>query len=120
MPRSPPSRRWMLSAFLVWLPGLVHVFPLLGVYMLMFNKAYALALFAGLALTGLALGLIQGLTRGLRALWLTPASFLAGWTPLPLLMAVDAPFGVAWPLTLFTSAACVGLGQWMLRSEARA
>lgn len=120
MPRSPSSYRWVLTAFLVWLPGLVHVFPLLGVYMLMFNKAYAFGLFVGFALTGLALGLIQGLTRGPRALWLTPATFLAGWTPLPLLMAVDAPFNVAWTLTLFTSAACVGLGQWMLRSEDRA
>ena len=120
MSPSPPSRRWMLTAFLVWFPGLVHVFPLLGAYLLMFNKAYALALFVGFALTGLALGLIQGLTRGPRALWLTPASFVAGWAPLPLLMAWNAPFNVAWTLTLFTSAGCVGLGQWMLRSEARA
>ncbi|WP_147442022.1 hypothetical protein [Corallococcus exercitus] len=120
MSPSPSPSRWLLTAFLIWLPGLVHVFPLLGVYMLMFNKAYALALFVGFALTGVALGLIQGLTRGTRALWLTPASFLAGWTPLPLLMALNAPFNVAWTLTLFTSAGCVGWGQWMLRSEARA
>ncbi|MBZ4333058.1 MULTISPECIES: hypothetical protein [unclassified Corallococcus] len=120
MPKSPPSRRWMLTAFLVWLPGLVHVFPLLGVYMLMFNKAYGLALFVGFALTGLALGLIQALTRGLRALWVTPASFVAGWSLLPLLMTLDAPFGVAWTLTLFTSAGFVALGQWMLRSDAPA
>ncbi|WP_147454535.1 hypothetical protein [Corallococcus sp. AB038B] len=120
MSKSPPSRRWMLAAFLVWLPGFVHVFPFLGVYMLMFNKAYALAMFVGFALTGLALGLIQALTRGLRALWVTPASFVVGWTPLPVLMSMDAPFGVAWVLTLFTSAGCVGLGQWMLRSDAPA
>ncbi|MBN8226590.1 hypothetical protein JYK02_03605 [Corallococcus macrosporus] len=120
MASSPSSHRWMLTAFLVWLPGLVHVFPLLGVYMLMFNKAYALALFVGFALTGLALGLIQGLTRGPRALWVTPASFVVGWSPLALLMALNAPFNVAWTLTLFTSAGCVGLGQWMLRSEDRA
>lgn len=106
----------MLSAFILWIPGSVHVFPLLGVYMLMFNKAWPNAMLAGFALTGLGLGLIQSFMRGPRALLFTPASFLAGWAPLPLLIAGDAPFIAAAALTLLTSTGCMVLGQWALAS----
>ncbi|RKH54065.1 hypothetical protein D7Y23_01850 [Corallococcus sp. AB050B] len=118
MSKSPPPSSWVLSAFILWIPGSVHVFPLLGVYMLMFNKAYPYAMLAGFAVTGAVLGLIQSFMRGPRALLFTPASFLAGWAPLPLLMAVDCPFIVAGALTLLTSAGCMCLGQWALSSEA--
>ncbi|NOK17320.1 hypothetical protein [Corallococcus carmarthensis] len=117
MSTSPSSSRWLLTAFLFWSFGLVHVFPFLGVYMLMFNKQYAPAMLVGFALTGLGLGLVQALTRGPRALLFTPASFLAGWAPLPLLMAANVPFSTVSALTLLTSVGCICLGQWALNAE---
>lgn len=123
MSPSPSPNRWMLTAFLLWLPGLVHVFPLMGVYALMFGRSFPLMMLTGLAVTGLALGAIQALVRDPRdprALLITPASFLVGWSPLALLMGAEASFPAVAVLTLVSSAGCALLGQWMLRPSARA
>ncbi|WP_120557744.1 hypothetical protein [Corallococcus aberystwythensis] len=121
MPQSPQPNRWMLSSFLIWVPGLVHIFPFMGVYALMFDRSFPVMMLLGLTLTGLALGVIQALVRDPRdprALWITPASFFVGWSPLALLMDADASILLVGALTLASSIGCVALGQWMLREPA--
>ncbi|RKH07876.1 hypothetical protein D7X32_00275 [Corallococcus carmarthensis] len=102
---------------MIWPFGLPHFFPLLGVYMLMFNKQFPQGMALGFAVTGLFLGLVQCFWRGFKALLVTPVFFVLAYAPIPLALTLVesrmsfgslAIFAVPW------SCGVILLGQWVL------
>ncbi|GMT98261.1 hypothetical protein KH5H1_23800 [Corallococcus caeni] len=117
MSASPSWHRWSSAAVFIWLFGIPHFFPLLGVYMLMFNKQFPLGMALGFTVTGLFLGLVQCFWRGFKALLITPVFFILAYAPIPLVlnlvqshmfMGSLAVFAVPW------SCCVILLGQWLL------
>lgn len=112
--------RWHLSTPIIWLLGIPHFMPLLGVYALLGGKEHAFPLMAGaLAVTGCIAGLFQSFSAGPRALLITPVSFFLGYAPAPYLIfgkSADArvSFHTAMLITLLTSTLCIMAGQWLL------
>lgn len=117
MSASPPWHRWSSAAVYIWLFGIPHFFPLLGVYMLMFNKQFPQGMALGFAITGFFLGLVQCFWRGFKALLITPVFFSLAFAPIPLALDLVqsrmsfvslAVFSVPW------SCCVVLMGQWLL------
>jgi hypothetical protein len=111
---------WPLSTPLIWVLGIPHFIPLLGVYMLIGGKEHGFVLMAGaLAVTGCFAGLIQALIVGPRALLITPLSFFLGYLPGPYLFfewggSATAAFSTVMLITFLSSIFCVMAGQMLL------
>jgi hypothetical protein len=113
--------RWYLTAPVIWVFGIPHFIPLLGVYMLLggTNEGAFLLMMAGLAATGCLLGIVEAFIVSPWALLVTPVSFVLGYAPTPYLMfgrGSNSPtsFGTVVLVTFLTSTFCVTVGQWLL------
>jgi hypothetical protein len=111
---------WPLSTPLIWVLGIPHFIPLLGVYVLLGGKEHGFVLMAGaLAVTGCFAGLIQSLIVGPRALLITPLSFFLGYFPGPYLIferrgSANVDFNMVMLITFLSSIFCVMAGQLLL------